>query len=200
MKTIRVSKQARSLNALLKRAHRENVILRSADGDEFILAEIDDFSREIELTRQNKQLLKLFHIEKSLVFFTTSLKSNMFLLERLKRIRVFQMDEASESLLEDIFIECRQAIEMSNIYSDILSGMMDAFASVISNNLNIVMKLLTSLTIIMTIPVLVASIFGMNVKLPMQDHPYAFLLIMGISVTLSLAAVIYFLRRRWLES
>jgi len=156
--------------------------------------------KKLELESRNKQLLKLFHIEKSLVFFTTSLKSNMFLLERLKRIRVFQMDEASESLLEDIFIECRQAIEMANIYSDILSGMMDAFASVISNNLNIVMKLLTSLTIIMTIPVLVASIFGMNVKLPMQDHPYAFLLIMGISVTLSLAAVIYFLRRRWLES
>jgi magnesium transporter len=88
---------------------------------------------------------------------------------------------------------------MSNIYSDILSGMMDAFASVISNNLNIVMKLLTSLTIIMTIPVLVASLFGMNVKLPLQDHPYAFLIVIALSVSLSLAAVFYFLRRRWLQ-
>ncbi len=196
----------------------ENRVRNIARGDRFILQVImratllylqhlkqlhnaaSIIQKKLELESRNKQLLKLFHIEKSLVFFTTSLKSNMFLLERLKRGRILKMDEAGESLLEDIFIECRQAIEMSNVYSDILSGMMDAFASVISNNLNIVMKLLTSLTIIMTIPVLVASIYGMNVKLPMQEHPYAFLIIMGLSVTLSLAAVIYFLRRRWLES
>jgi magnesium transporter len=155
--------------------------------------------KKLEQESRNQQLIKLFHIERSLVFFTTSLKSNLFLLERLKRARILSLDEADEDLLEDIFIECRQAIEMSNIYSDILSGMMDAFASVISNNLNVVMKLLTSLTIIMTIPVLVASIFGMNVKLPMQDHPYAFVVVMGVSIALSLVAVIYFLRRRWLE-
>jgi magnesium transporter len=195
----------------------ENRVRNIAPGDRFILQIImratllylqhlkqlnnaaSIIQKKLELESRNKQLIKLFHIEKSLVFFTTSLKSNMFLLERLKRTRALNMDEASEDLLEDIFIECRQAIEMANIYSDILSGMMDAFASVISNNLNIVMKLLTSLTIIMTIPVLVASLYGMNVKLPLQDHPYAFLIVMGLSVSLSLAAVIYFLRRRWLQ-
>jgi magnesium transporter len=195
----------------------ENRVRNIARGDRFILQIImratllylqhlkqlnnaaSIIQKKLEQESRNKQLIKLFHIEKSLVFFTTSLKSNMFLLERLKRIRVLTMDEACEDLLEDIFIECRQAIEMANIYSDILSGMMDAFASVISNNLNIVMKLLTSLTIIMTIPVLVASLYGMNVRLPMQDHPYAFLFVIGLSVSLSLAAVVYFLRRRWLQ-
>jgi magnesium transporter len=155
--------------------------------------------KKLELESRNKQLIKLFHIEKSLVFYTTSLKSNMFLLERMRRLKVLRLDEASEDLLEDIVIECRQAIEMANIYSDILSGMMDAFASVISNNLNIVMKLLTSLTIIMTIPVFVTSVFGMNVRLPLQEHPHAFIFIMALTASLVLAAVVYFLRRRWLE-
>jgi magnesium transporter len=155
--------------------------------------------KKLEQESRNRQLIKLFNIEKSLVFFATSLKSNMFMLERLKRIRALDMDDLNENLLEDIFTECKQAIEMSNIYSDILSGMMDAFASVISNNLNIVMRLLTSITIILTIPVLVSSFFGMNVRVPMQDNQHAFLIIMGISVGLSTAAVIYFIKRRWLE-
>ena len=155
--------------------------------------------KKLEQESRNRQLIKLFNIEKSLVFFATSLKSNMFMLERLKRIRAMDMDDINESLLEDIFTECKQAIEMSNIYSDILSGMMDAFASVISNNLNIVMRLLTSITIILTIPVLISSFFGMNVRVPMQDNPYAFVIIMGIAVAVSTGAVFYFVRRRWLE-
>jgi magnesium transporter len=88
---------------------------------------------------------------------------------------------------------------MSNIYSDILTGMMDAFASVISNNLNIVMRLLTTITIVLTIPVLVASFFGMNVPVPMSDNKYAFLMIIGVSLVLCSIAVFYFVRRRWLE-
>jgi magnesium transporter len=155
--------------------------------------------KKLEQESRNRQLIKLFNIEKSLVFFTTSLKSNMFMLERLKRVRALPLDDQNESLLEDIFTECRQAVEMANIYSDILSGMMDAFASVISNNLNIVMKLLTSITIILTIPVLVSSFFGMNVKVPLQNSPYGFLIVMGLSLALSLAAVVYFIKRRWLE-
>ena len=155
--------------------------------------------KKLEQESRNRQLIKLFNIEKSLVFFTTSLKSNMFMLERLKRVRALPLDDANESLLEDIFTECRQAVEMANIYSDILSGMMDAFASVISNNLNIVMRLLTSITIILTIPVLVASFFGMNVRVPMQNSPYAFLVVIALSLALSTAAVIYFVKRRWLE-
>jgi magnesium transporter len=155
--------------------------------------------KKLEKESRNKQLIKLFNIEKSLVYFTTSLKSNMLMLERLRRLRVLDLNEDNESLLEDIMTECKQAIEMANIYSDILSGMMDAFASVISNNLNIVMKLLTTITIIITIPVLVTSFYGMNVKLPMADNPYAFFMVIGISMALCALTVAYFIRKRWLE-
>jgi magnesium transporter len=155
--------------------------------------------KKLEMESRNKQLIKLFNIEKSLVYFTTSLKSNMLMLERMRRMALLELNEFNENLLEDIFTECKQAIEMSNIYSDILTGMMDAFASVISNNLNIVMRLLTTITIVLTIPVLVASFFGMNVPVPMSDNKYAFLMIIGVSLVLCSIAVFYFVRRRWLE-
>jgi magnesium transporter len=155
--------------------------------------------KKLEQESRNQQLIKLFNIEKSLVYFTTSLKSNMLMLERLRRLRGFELTEENEDLLEDIVIECKQAIEMANIYSDILSGMMDAFASVISNNLNIVMRLLTSITIVITIPVLVTGFFGMNVSLPLEKEPYAYLSILGLCVALCLGAITYFRRKRWLE-
>ena len=155
--------------------------------------------KKLEQESRNQQLIKLFNIEKSLVYFTTSLKSNMLMLERLRRLRGFELNEENEDLLEDILTECKQAIEMANIYSDILSGMMDAFASVISNNLNIVMRLLTSITIIITIPVLVTGFFGMNVSLPLEKEPYAYLSILGLCVALCLGAITYFRRKRWLE-
>ena len=155
--------------------------------------------KKLEQESRNRQLIKLFNIEKSLVYFTTSLKSNMLMLERLRRMRLIEMNDFNENLLEDILTEGKQAIEMANIYSDILSGMMDAFASVISNNLNIVMRLLTSITIILTIPILIASFYGMNVPLPMQGNPYAFLVVIGLSIFLCLLAVFYFVKRRWLE-
>jgi magnesium transporter len=155
--------------------------------------------KRLEQESRNQQLIKLFNIEKSLVYFTTSLKSNMLMLERLRRLRGFELSEENEDLLEDIFTECKQAIEMANIYSDILSGMMDAFASVISNNLNIVMRLLTSITIVITIPVLVTGFFGMNVSIPLEKEPYAFLAILGLCIALCLGAITYFRRKRWLE-
>jgi magnesium transporter len=155
--------------------------------------------KRLEQESRNQQLIKLFNIEKSLVYFNTSLKSNALMLERLRRLRGLELSEDDEDLLEDIVTECKQAIEMANIYSDILSGMMDAFASVISNNLNIVMRLLTSITIIITIPVLVTGFFGMNVAIPLEKEPYAFLAILGLCVALCLGAVTYFRRKRWLE-
>ncbi|MBN2576761.1 MAG: hypothetical protein JXP73_19515 [Deltaproteobacteria bacterium] len=155
--------------------------------------------KKLEQESRNQQLIKLFNIEKSLVYFTTSLKSNLLMLDRLRRLRGFELNEENEDLLEDTLTECKQAIEMANIYSDILSGMMDAFASVISNNLNIVMRLLTSITIVITIPVLVTGFFGMNVELPLEKEPYAFLAILGLCAALGLGAVAYFQRKRWLE-
>jgi magnesium transporter len=155
--------------------------------------------KKLEQETRNRQLLKLFNIDKSLVYFATSLRSNMLMLERLQKLRVVDLAEPNESLLEDIFTECKQAIEMADIYSAILTGMMDAFASVISNNLNVVMKLLTSLTIIMTIPVTVTSFFGMNVALPFQHHSLAFVFIIALSLVIGVLAVLFFVKKKWLE-
>ncbi len=153
--------------------------------------------KELHKAMKNEELIKLLNIEKSLVFFTTSLKSNELMMERLQKAQIVKMDIDDKDLLEDVLIENKQAIEMSNVYSNILSGMMDAFASVISNNLNVVMKFLTAVTIILMIPTLVASIYGMNVKLPFQNSPYAFLITFGISFTLSLIGILIFIKRKW---
>ncbi|OHD63712.1 MAG: hypothetical protein A2176_05535 [Spirochaetes bacterium RBG_13_51_14] len=154
--------------------------------------------KKLEQESKNKQLIKLLNIEKSLVYFTTSLKTNALMLERLQRINLFHLDGDLEDLFEDIVIENRQALEMSNIYSDILSGMMDAFASVISNNLNIVMKLLTAITIILMIPNIVTGFYGMNVKLPFQGHPLAYIMVVTSSLLLATVLVLFFMKKKWL--
>jgi len=157
----------------------------------------NNIENELHQSMRNKELIRLLRMEKSLVFFNTSLKSNEIILERMQRSRWLQNDPDAEDLIEDVIIENKQAIEMANIHSSILSGMMDAFASVISNNLNVVMKFLTSVTIIVSLPTLIASIYGMNVKLPMQDDPYAFLIIMGLTVLISVLLVIIFIRNKY---
>lgn len=153
--------------------------------------------RELHKSMRNEELIKLLYIEKSLVYFTTSLKSNEFIMERLLRTDFIKLNKEDRNFLEDTIIENRQAIETANIYSNILSGMMDAFASVISNNLTVVMKFLTSITIILMIPTLVASIYGMNIHLPFQNSPYAFIITIGISLVLSVLGILIFIRRRW---
>ena len=157
-----------------------------------------DFERDLERSTRNEELHRLLKMEKCLVYFTTSLKTNELLYIRLQNSKYFKENEYDEDLLEDVLIENRQAIEMAGIYSDILSGMMDAFASIISNNLNIVMKQLTIVTIILMIPTLVASIFGMNVPNFMEGSPLALWGILLASIVLSIIGVIMFRRRRWL--
>jgi len=157
----------------------------------------DTVEKELHKAMKNEELINLLNIEKSLVFFTTSLRANELMMERLKKMDVIEMKKDNEDLLEDVVIENKQAIEMSNVYSNILSGMMDAFASVISNNLNVVMKFLTSVTIILMIPTLIASIYGMNIELPFQRSTHAFFLIVGISFILSIISVLIFIRRKW---
>ncbi|MBN2874985.1 MAG: magnesium transporter CorA family protein [Spirochaetales bacterium] len=140
-------------------------------------------SIELELQRsiKNYELVKLLAIEKSLVYFTTSLRSDELVLEKLQKGTTVRFKDDEAELLEDVMTDFRQAIEMSNIHSDILSGMMDAFASVISNNLNIVMKRLTIISIVLMIPTFVVSVFGMNVRFPayVSESPVAFAVIMG---------------------
>ena len=144
----------------------------------------------LKKSMKNEEIFDLLNIEKSLVYFSTSLKSNQFLIEKLTKTKIFTQFEHDKEFLEDTTEENKQAIEMTNIYSNILSGMMDAFASVISNNLNIVMKLLTSITLVLMLPTLVASIYGMNVTLPFQKSPHAFLITMIISITLAIIGII----------
>ena len=149
----------------------------------------------LKKTLQNRELLKLLNLEKSLVYFTTSLKSNEVVMEKTLKGKIIKLYEEDEELLEDAIIENKQAIEMSKIYSDILNGTMDAYASIISNNLNGVMKTLTSITIILAIPTLIASLWGMNVRVPLQDNQFGFLIISVFMVILTLITIVWLKRR-----
>lgn len=146
---------------------------------------------ELHKSMKNKELIQLLTLEKSLVYFSTSLKANELVMEKLLRYDFIKKYEEDKELLEDTIIENKQAIEMAKIYSDILAGTMDAFASIISNNLNIVMKVLTSITIIMAIPTIVSSFFGMNVPVPFSDNPLAFLWIIIGSIGICMLVAKY---------
>jgi len=114
-------------------------------------------------------------MQKSLIYFSTSLKSNEVVLERIMRVKPLRMYEEDSDLLDDVITENKQALEMSQIYLHILNGMTDTFATIISNNLNIVMKFLASVTIILAVPTMIASFYGMNVgDIPLASQPYAF--------------------------
>lgn len=155
------------------------------------LKQIDKLSSYMQLqlykSQRNKELIQLLNLEKSLVYFNTSLKANEVTLEKILRGRIVKLYEEDQDLLEDVLIEVRQAIEMANIYSSILSGMMDAYASVISNNLNVIMKILTSITILITIPNIIFSYYGMNVPwLPVATWWFPLLLSLGVIFVLGI--------------
>lgn len=155
--------------------------------------------KELRQTRKNKSLLRLLSLEKSLVYFTTSLKANEVVMERMNRGKVIKLYEEDEDLLEDVLIENKQAMEMSKIYSDILSGVMDAYSSIISNNLNGVMKILTAITIIISVPTMISSFWGMNVKVPMQDNPCGFAIILIASILIGIIVTIILKRKDYLN-
>ena len=144
---------------------------------------------------KNKELLKLLSLEKGLVYFATSLKSNEIVMEKTMRGKIVKLYDDDEDILEDAIIENRQAIEMAQIYNNILNGTMDAYASIISNNLNGVMKFLTSITIVLAIPTMISSFWGMNVNLPFQNSPIGFIVMIFISVVLTLL-VTWWLKRK----
>ncbi|HNR45427.1 MAG TPA: magnesium transporter CorA family protein [Anaerolineaceae bacterium] len=147
---------------------------------------------------RNREMLELLKYQKSLVYFTTALKGNQLMMERLQRSQLFHMYPDDEDLLEDVITENQQALEMVNISSSILTSMMDAFASLISNNLNEVMKFLASITIILSIPTIVTSFFGMNIPLPWAKDGLAPVYVFGIFLLLSVGVVLLFRRRDWL--
>ncbi len=164
------------------------------------LKQINNQSRlvEIELEKsiQNEELQRLLKIEKSLVLFNTSMRGNDNLLIKLKNLKS-QRKYFDEDLVEDVEIELRQALDSARIYSDILSGTMDAYASVISNNLNVIMKRMTCISIILMIPTLIASFYGMNVPNALSENTFGFIIIAAISVILSAFAFWVLKKRRW---
>ena len=166
------------------------------------LKEINMRSQQIEKELQdsvcNTELIRLQLLGKSLVYFTTSLKANEIMIGRLANIKQFKVSEEDEDLFADVAIEYRQASEMANVYNNILTGMSNTFASIISNNLNLIMRILTSITIVLMLPTLLTSLYGMNVQLPFANNPHAFFIVMGIGVFLALAAIIIMIKRRWI--
>jgi magnesium transporter len=160
--------------------------------------EVDDVESRLQDAQENAQIRALLRLQKSLVHFEIALKSNQMMLGRLRRDGCFPRAELDEALFDDVEVELAQAAEMTTISVNILSSMMDAFASIISNNLNVVMKRLTSLTLLVSIPTVVASFYGMNVVLPFAQHPLAFALTLVGSLVAVVGVGVAFRQRRWL--
>ena len=152
---------------------------------------------QLQKSTRNRELMELLKYQKSLTYFATALRSNEVMMERVQRTQIFNYYEDDQDLLEDVLTENQQAIQMTNINTEILSSMMDAFASIISNNLNAVMKALAALTIILNLPSIVAAFYGMNVPLPGENHPFAFMSVIGIAVALTAIATYIFYKRDW---
>ncbi len=152
---------------------------------------------KLQVSTRNREVLELLKYQKSLTYFATALRSNEVMMERVQRVQLFNYYEEDQDLLEDVLTENQQAIQMTSIATDILSGMMDAFASIISNNLNTVMKALAAITIVINVPAVVAAFYGMNVQLPGEEHPLAFLFVLGLSFALTGIAILIFAKRDW---
>ncbi len=180
------------LQLLLAAANRYLIYLRE------INRSVDALEDQLQMSMQNRELLGLLKYQKSLVYFTTALKANELMMERLHRSGFFRTYADDEDLLEDVITENQQAIEMTNIASNILSSMMDAFASIISNNMNVVMKFLAAATIVIALPTLIASLFGMNVSLPLQEHPLAFVFVLALALGAALLVTRLFMKRNWM--
>ena len=210
-------KQNRVISELEKTKQKNNIITYKKSrmilqvfykNAELYLKYLKKINKETEIAEsvlknslKNKELLKMLSLEKSLVYFTTSLKSNEVVMEKTLRGKIIKLYEEDEDILEDAIIENKQAIEMAKIYSDILNGTMDAYASIISNNLNGVMKFLTSITIILAITTMIASYWGMNIEVPMQfsNSPWAFYLVVAFSVILGIIAMIWLKKKDMLD-
>jgi len=166
-----------------------------------------DFLKEINIRRnvieqklyaanRNEQLLQLMRIQKSLVYFVTALRSNELLLMKIERTNFLGLNEDEKEILHDLIVDNSQGLEMANTYTNILSSTLDAFASIIANNQNEVLKRLSVITIVLTFPVLVASIYGMNVPIPYSKSPYAFYIPVSLSLFISLIIGWFFLKKK----
>jgi len=174
-------KKSRFILQILSRISNSYLIyLRQIDKKSLMI------EKRLHKSMKNRELIQLHSLEKSLVYFSTSLKANEITLEKMLKLDIMQKYEEDQDVLEDVIIENKQAIEMTEIYSNILASTMDFFASVISNNLNIVMKVLASVTILMAIPTVIGGIFGMNfIRMPLINNEYGFEITMIITLILT---------------
>ena len=168
-----------------------------------IIRRTDELEKHLRQSMQNSELFNLLDLQKSLTYFSTSLRSNYIVMEKLLRLRsatqsrhLIKLYEEDEDLLEDVIIEYKQAVEMVEMYSHILNSMMEVFASIISNNLNLVMKFLATMTIVLAIPTLVSSMWGMNVPVPFADNPWGFAIVLTFALGVSGAAAYLLWKRR----
>lgn len=156
----------------------------------------ENIERELQTAVSNHKLINLQLLGKSLVYFTTSLKANEIMIGRLSTIKQFKVAEDDEELFADVIVEYRQALEMATVYNNILNGTMDAFASIISNNLNVVMRTLTYISVLLMVPTLITSIYGMNVRLPFAESEYGFPIVMGGAIAMSIIVWLYMWRKK----
>lgn len=194
-----ITKGVKSMSTMKKTRLALQIFYKTAIYYLKFLKHIDRKTSELERalhgSMQNEQLIKLLSLEKSLLYFTTSLKANEVVMKKIFRTNVLPMFEEDEDLLEDALTETRQAIDMSEINSNILTGLMDAFASIISNNLNNVMKVLAGLTIVLAIPTMIFSFFGMNLPMPANSLPVVTGLVLLTSAIIT-ASVWYLMRKK----
>ena len=160
-----------------------------------IIRRTDDLEAHLRQAMENSKLFSMLDLQKSLTYFTTSLRSNYMVTEKLLRLRttaqtqqLIKMYEEDEDLLDDVIVEYKQAIEMVEMYSHILNSMMEVFASIISNNLNLVMRFLASVTIILAIPTFISGLWGMNVPVPFAEFAHGFYIVFGLACVVSLLA------------
>lgn len=196
----------RGINLNMKSRTTFQLLFQVATKYLYYLRQIDKSSQriqsELHRTMKNKELIELLDIENSLVYFSTSLRSNAAIIEKLTRTSLLKKHEEDQDLIEDVAIENGQAIEMCTIYRDILSRTMDAYSSVISNNMNSIMKVLTSITLIISIPTCIAGLFGMNLDgIPGNSSyagkwPWAFAIVSGISIVISVIVAIFMKKKK----
>ncbi len=195
-----INKRVKSFYTHFKSRFILQILFKNATLYLLYLRSIEKISNKIENDLQksmkNKELAQLMKLEKSLVYFSTSLKSNESVLEKMLKLEAIKKFEEDQDLLDDVIIENKQAIEMTNIYSSILTGTMNAFASIISNNLNIVMRSLTIITISLAVPTMISGFFGMNVPNFLENYGLAFPLIIGSSVVVSVLLSVLLMRRK----
>jgi magnesium transporter len=193
IKTFYTTKRTRFLLQILQRANYYYTHYL-----ELIEKRITEIEASVTRSLRNEEILALLELQKTLVYFNTAIISNNNIFKRILGGGIVRLYEEDKDLLEEILIDSRQALAMSKIFSEILSNTMDAYASIVSNNLNIVMKFLASITIMLSIPTIVASLYGMNVKLPLQAHPHAFWITLLISLLLSFILAMILIKKRWL--